>query len=69
MGDSSCIDIIIVQDTFVETKETFEVVLLPNPNNILGAFIQPDKDRALVIITDGGDYNSMTIVLYSKICH
>lgn len=59
MGDSSCTDIIILYDTFVETQETFEVILLPNPNNIFRAFIQPGKDRALILISDGEDYRSM----------
>ena len=63
MGDSSCTDIIVVNDTFVEAKETFEVVLLPNPNNAFGAFIQPGNDRALIIISDGESFNS-TCYLY-----
>ena len=59
MGDSSCTDVIILYDTFVETQETFEVILLPNPNNIFGAFIQPGKDRSLILISDGEDFRSM----------
>ena len=52
-GDSACTDITIIQDIFVETQETFEVVLLPNLNDLLGAIIQPSKSNAIVIISDG----------------
>ena len=61
MGDSVCADITIIQDIFVETKETFEVMLLPNPNDLLGAIIQPGKDRAIVTISDGQFDRSMCI--------
>ena len=52
-GDSACTDITIIQDVFVESKETFEVMLLPNPNDILGAIIQPSNSKGVVIISDG----------------
>ena len=61
MGDSVCADITIIQDIFVETKETFEVMLLPNLNDILGAIIRPGKDRAIVTISDGQFDRSMCI--------
>ena len=65
MGDSACINIMIIQDIFIEMKEIFEVMLLPNPSNLLGAFIQPGKDRATVIISDGEDNRSMC---YGVLC-
>ena len=43
----------IIQDVFVEATETFEVRLLPDPNNLLGAIIQPSKAVAIVTISDG----------------
>ena len=52
-GDSVCANIMIIQDVFVETMETFEVMLLPDPNDILGAIIQPSKAKAIVTISDG----------------
>ena len=52
-GDSVCTDIIIIQDVFVETQETFEVMLLPDLNDILGAIINPSKSKAIVTISDG----------------
>lgn len=55
----------IIQDIFVEMKETFEVMLLPNPNNLLGAIIQPGKDRAVVTISDGQLNRSMCIYIYT----
>ena len=61
MGDSVCADITIIQDIFVETKETFEVMLLPDVNDLLGAIIQPGKDRAIVTISDGQFDRSMCI--------
>lgn len=51
-GDSVCAEIAIIQDVFVETQETFEVMLLPNPSDILGAIIQPSNSKAVVIISD-----------------
>ena len=53
MGDSTCTNVTIVQDIFVETMETFEVQLLPNHNDPLGAIIQQNKSKAIVIISDG----------------
>ena len=53
VGDSSCIDIRIIQDVFVEPQEMFEVMLLPNPNDLFGAIIRPSKARAIVTISDG----------------
>ena len=58
-GDSVCAQITIIQDVFVETRETFEVMLLPNPRDILGAIIQPSKSKAVVIISDGEMDRSM----------
>lgn len=58
-GDSVCAQITILQDVFVETRETFEVMLLPNPRDILGAIIQPGKSKAIVIISDGEVDRSM----------
>ena len=52
-GDSVCADIIIIPDFFVETEEVFEVLLLPNPEDLLAAIIQAGKDRAIVTISDG----------------
>ena len=53
VGDSACTEIMIIQDIFVEMQETFEVMLLPDPNNLLGAIIQPSKAKAIVTISDG----------------
>lgn len=58
-GDSVCADIIIIPDFFVETEEVFEVMLLPNPEDLLAAIIQAGKDRALVTISDGENDRSM----------
>ena len=59
VGSSSCIDIRIIQDIFVEPQETFEVMLLPNPNDLFGAIIQPSKAKAIVTISDGQMDRSM----------
>lgn len=53
VGDSSCIDIMIIQDVFVEPNEMFEVMLLPNPSDLFGAIIQPSNSKAIVTISDG----------------
>ena len=58
-GDSVCAEITIIQDPFVESMETFEVNLLPDPNNLLGAIIQPSKAKAIVTISDGEMDRSM----------
>ena len=53
VGGSACADITIIQDVFVEMQETFEVMLLPDLNNLLGAIINPSKAKAIVTISDG----------------
>ena len=62
-GASVCTDITIIQDIFVEPMETFEVMLLPDPNNLLGAIIQPSKSKAVVTISDGEMDRSMCIAI------
>ena len=49
----------IIQDIFVETQETFEVLLLPDLNDPLGAIINPNKSKAIVTISDGEINRSM----------
>lgn len=63
-GDSVCTDITIISDFFVETQEVFEVVLLPNPEDLFAAIIQAGKDRALVTISDREDNESMCILCF-----
>ena len=60
VGGSACADITIIQDIFVEMQETFEVMLLPDPNNLLGALINPSKAKAIVTISDGQMDRSMS---------
>lgn len=68
VGDSACADITIIQDIFVESQETFEVMLLPDPNNLLGALINPSKAKAIVTISDGQMDRSMTLcIIFIKI--
>ena len=52
-GDSLCVPIFIFEDVFVEAQETFEVALLPTPEDFFKVLIVPGKDRATVIISDG----------------
>ena len=52
MGDSVCTGITIVSDFFVESAETFEVLLLPNPEDSIAVIIQPGMDRAVVEIRE-----------------
>jgi hypothetical protein len=59
VGGSACADITIIQDIFVEMQETFEVMLLPDPNNFFGALINPSKAKAIVTISDGQMDRSM----------
>ena len=61
MGDSVCTQLTILSDFFVETDETFEVLLLPDLENLLTANIQPGMDRAIVTILDSQEDNSMCI--------
>lgn len=56
-GDSVCADITIVSDFFVESQESFEVLLFPDPEDVFGAVIQPGKDRGTVVISDGEENN------------
>ena len=63
-GGSACADIVIIQDIFVEMQETFEVMLLPDPNNLLGALINPGKAKAIVTISDGQMDRSMNYVTW-----
>ena len=62
VGGSACADITIIRDIFVEMQETFEVMLLPDPNNLLGALINPGKAKAIVTISDGQMDRSMNYV-------
>ncbi len=57
-GDSVCAEIMIVSDVFVETKETFEVLLIPDQDDLFAAFIQTGKDKGTVIISDGEENRS-----------
>ena len=61
VGGSACADITIIQDIFVEMQETFEVMLLPDPNNFFGALINPGTAKAIVTISDGQMDRSMCI--------
>ena len=61
-GDSVCTEISIIRDLFIETKETFEVLLLPHPDYVLAAIIQPPRHMAIVTISDReDDDDSMSI--------
>ena len=60
-GDSVCAEITIIPDFFVEMDEVFEVMLFPNPEDLLAAIIQAGKDRALVTISDGENDRSMLL--------
>ena len=53
MGDSVCTPIMIVEDVFVESKETFEVLLSPTPEDFFKVLLVTDKSKAAVIISDG----------------
>ena len=43
----------IVEDVFVESKETFEVLLSPTPEDFFKVLLVTDKSKAAVIISDG----------------
>ena len=58
MGDSVCAIVTIVSDIFVETEETFEVSLLPDPEDMFTAVITPGMGMATIIITDGEENSS-----------
>ena len=58
-GDVLCVPITIIEDVFVEAKETFEVVLLPTPKDLFKVLFIPGMNRAMVIISDGERYGSM----------
>ena len=62
-GDSVCTEITIVSDFFVETQEVFEVMLLPNPEDLFAAIIQAGKDRAFIRISDGEDDESTVLLV------
>ena len=67
MGDSVCTGITIVSDFFVETEETFEVLLLPNPDDLLAAVIVSGVDRSVVTISDSEEENStFNVVIFSE---
>ena len=61
-GDSLCVPVTIIEDVFVEAKETFEVVLLPTPEDLFKVLFVPGMNRAMVIISDGERNRSMAIV-------
>ena len=52
-GDSLCVPVFIYEDVFVEAQETFEVALLPTPEDFFKVLIISGRDRATVIISDG----------------
>ena len=64
-GDSVCTAITIVSDFFVEIQEVFEVMLLPNPEDLFAAIIQAGKDRALITLSDREDEESMFLMLHT----
>lgn len=58
-GDSVCADpIMIFEDVFVESQETFEVVLLPTQADFFKVLFVPGRDRAIVVISDGENNRS-----------
>ena len=61
-GSSVCVDITIISDFFVETEEVFEVMLVPNPEDLFAAIIQAGKERAVVRISDGENERSMLFI-------
>lgn len=58
-GNSSCADVVIIPDVYVEEVEFFEVMLLPNPEDRQATIIMADSDRALVAISDGENYRGI----------
>ena len=58
VGDSVCTPIMIVEDQFVEERETFEVMLLPVLEDFYKVLILPGKERAIVTISDGEMFRS-----------
>ena len=64
-GASVCADIMIIQDVFVEPDEIFEVMLLPDTNNIFGAILNPNKMKGIVTISDG-EMNRSTYITYTS---
>lgn len=67
-GDQSCTNIMIIQDPFVESEEVFEVMLLPNPQDLLGAIIMAGRDRAFVTISDGENNRGGSLLLLLHTC-
>ncbi len=59
-GDSVCTEILIIRDDILESKETFEVLLLPHPDYALTAVVQPSKRMAIVTISDREDDDDST---------
>ena len=55
-----------MSDFFVEREETFEVLLLPNPDDFFAVIIQPGMDRGVVIIADGEENSSEFITVTVK---
>ena len=68
-GDSVCAPIMIVEDVFVESQETFEVVLLPTPEDFFKVLIVTGRDRSIVVISDGENNRSEYLehkIMFSK---
>lgn len=63
--NSVCTEIHMVPDEFVESREVFEVQLLPNHNDPLGAIVQSDRMRALVAISDVETERRMFGILFT----
>ena len=65
-GDSLCVPVFIYEDVFVEAQETFEVALLPTPEDFFKVLIISGRDRATVIISDG-EKDRSTFLLDNKL--
>ena len=63
-GSSSCTEITIVSDIYLEMEEVFEVLLILNTEDLFTAIIPAGKDRALVTISDSKEErNSMYVAM------
>ena len=67
-GHSLCVHVTIIEDVFVEAKETFEVILLPTPEDLFKVLLVPGMNRAVVIISDGVMGKSMYDIFSENLC-
>ena len=58
-GESLCVPIVIVEDVFVESEETFDLMLVPTPEDFFKVLFVPGRDVSTVVISDGANNRSM----------